>query len=138
MKQIIDSIRRALRSDPKIESLCGLDEDGETKAYQAMAKTNVSAPYVIWSILSGIDSPPVYGDGYVIQDLMVATSAWGRNSTEAWQLAEFIQEAFEEADYAAEPWGMMFNRRISFPRELPDRDTNLVQVTADYWLRFSR
>lgn len=138
MKQIIDAIRQALRADPKVEALVGLDADQEVKAYQAIAKTNEDAPYVIWSILSGIDSPPVYGDSYVIQDVMVATSSWGRNSKEAWQLAEFVQEAFELADYAVDPWSQMFVRRSSFPQELPDRDTNLVQVSADYWLRFSR
>ena len=138
MKQIIDSIRRALRTDAKIEALVGLDGDSEVKAYQGVAKSNVDAPYIVWSVGAGVDSPPVYGDSYVLQDVMIRTSSWGRNPSEAWQIAEFIQEAFELADYAVDPWEKMFVRRVSFPVELPDRDTNLVQVAADYILRFSR
>jgi hypothetical protein len=138
MKQIIDSIRQALRADPKIQAMVGLDDDYEVKAYEGIAKSNVDAPYVAWSVIPGVDSPPVYGDSYVIQDVMLRASSWGRNSKEAWQLAEFVQEAFELADYATDPWHKMFIRRSAFPQELPDRDTNLVQVSTDYWLRFSR
>lgn len=138
MKQIIDAIRRALRTDAKIEALVGLDSDAEVKAYQGHAKSNVEAPYIVWTVMSGIDSPPVYGDPHVIQDVVLRVASWGRQSSEAWQLAEFVQEAFEEADYATDPWEKMYVRRVSFPQELPDQDTNLVQVTADYGLRFSR
>lgn len=138
MKQIVDSIRRALRLDPKIMALVGLDTDQEVKVYQGIGKSNVSAPYIVLAIIPGIAPEGVYGDDYVLQDVMVRIAAWGRQSNEAWQLAEFIQEAFENADYSVEPWEMMRVHRTSFPREMADRDTNLVQVNTDYIFRLSR
>lgn len=138
MKQIVDAIRHALRDDPIIEVAVGMDTDGEVKVYQALAKTNVEAPYIVLTYVPGVMPDGVYGDDYVIQNVMLQATAWGRNASEAWQITEVIQEAFEKADYAVEPWALMRAARASFPREMPDRDTNMVQVNTDYVFLFSR
>lgn len=134
----MDSIRRALRDDAILGSLLGRDQDGEPKVYQGIAKTDVTAPYIVMTVVPGISPEGVYGDDYAIQNVMVQVTAWGRNPGEAWQLAEMIPDAFEEADYATEPWEVARVTRASFPRELTDRDTSLIQVSADYGFMFTR
>ena len=138
MKQIVDAIRRALRDDPIIVATVGLDKDGETKVYQGLGKTNVEAPYIVLAVIPGVAPDGVYGDDYVVQNVMLQATAWGRNANEAWQVAEVIQDAFEHSDYSVEPWELMRVRRGSFPREMTDRDTNMIQVNTDYVFRFSR
>lgn len=138
MKAIMDSIRRALRDDAILDSLLGRDQDGEPKVYQGIVKTDVDAPYIVMTVVTGIAPEGVYGDDYSIQNVLVQVTAWGRNPSEAWQLAEMIPDAFDNADYAAEPWELARASRVSFPRELTDRDTSLIQVNADYAFMFTR
>ena len=138
MKEVVESIRRVLRRDALIFSLIGVDPDGEVRIYQGVAKSDATPPYIIMNVVPG-DSPiGVYGDDYAIEVLTVQLTAWGRHSKEAWQLADAIQDAVSLGDYEADPWGFMKARRVTFPNELPDRDTALVQIPAQYEFKFGK
>lgn len=138
MKDIIEAIRRVLRRDSLILGLVGIDEDGETKIYQGVAKTNAVAPYVVLNVILGDTPISVYGEMYAIEILTLQLTAWGRNSKEAWQLADAIQEAVAIGEYDAGVWNFMKGKRSSFPQELPDMDTALVQVPAAYEFQFGK
>lgn len=139
MKEIIESIRRVLRRDALVSLLVGIDADGEIKIYQGIAKLNSEAPYVVLNVVPGDRPISVYGDGHAVEILTVQITAWGRNSKEAWQLAEAIQDAVEiDEEYDAGMWDFMKGKRSTFPGELPDRDTALVQIPASYEFQFGR
>ena len=138
MKDIIESIRRVLRKDPLILSLVGVDADGETKVYQAMAKQDSDAPYIVMAPAPGAAPISAYGETYAIETFTLQLTPWGRNSKEAWQLAEAIQDAIDAGSYDSGIWVFMKGKRITFPQELPDRDTALVQVPVIYEFQFGK
>jgi Protein of unknown function (DUF3168) len=138
MKDIIESIRRVLRKDPLIYSLVGADADEEIKVYQAVAKQDSVAPYVVMAPAPGAAPISVYGEMYAVETFTLQLTAWGRNSKEAWQLADAIQDAVAISDYDAGMWVFMKGKRITFPQELPDRDTALVQVPVIYEFQFGK
>jgi hypothetical protein len=138
VKEIVESIRRVVRNDPLVFSLIGADADEEVKVYQGIAKSNVEAPFIVMNVVPGDIPVPAYGEDYAIEVLTIQFTAWGRNSKEAWQLAEAIQEAVADGQYDAGLWDFMKGRRVIFPQELPDRDTALVQVPASYEFAFSK
>ena len=138
MKEVVESVRRALRKDPLILGLVGIDVDGETKVYQAMAKLDTDAPYVIIAPAPGAAPISVYGETYAIETFTLQLTAWGRDSKEAWQLSDAIEDAVSISQYDAGIWYFMKGKRITFPQELPDRDTNLVQVPVIYEFQFGK
>lgn len=138
MKDVIESIRRVLRKDPLIFSLVGWDTDEEVKVYQAQAKLDTDAPYVVMAPAPGAAPISAYGDMYAIETFTLQLTAWGRNSKEAWQLADAIQDAIADGEYDAGIWAFMKGKRITFPQELPDRDTALVQVPVIYEFQFGK
>jgi hypothetical protein len=138
MKDIIESIRRVLRKDPLIVGLVGIDSDGETKVYQAAAKQDSEAPYIVIAPAPGAAPISAYGEMYAIETFTLQLTAWGRNSKEAWQLADSIQDAVSIGEYDAGIWNFMKGKRITFPQELPDRDTALVQVPVIYEFQFGK
>jgi Protein of unknown function (DUF3168) len=138
MKDIIESIRRMLRKDSLVFAMVGADADGEVKIYQAIAKMDSIAPYIVMNIVPGDTPISAYGEDYAIEVLTVQLTAWGRNSKEAWQLADAIQDAVKIGQYDAGLYDFMKGKRITFPGELPDRDTALVQVPASYEFQFSK
>jgi hypothetical protein len=138
MKDIIESIRRVLRKDPLVFAMVGADNDGEVKIYQAIAKQDSIAPYIVMNVVPGDTPISTYGEDYAIEVLTIQLTAWGRNSKEAWQLADAIQDAVAVGQYDAGLWDFMKGKRVTFPGELPDRDTALVQVPASYEFQFGR
>jgi hypothetical protein len=75
---------------------------------------------------------------YAIETFTLQLTAWGRDSKEAWQLADTIQDAVNIGQYDAGIWNFMKGKRITFPQELPDRDTGLVQVPVIYEFQFGK
>lgn len=138
MNDIIGSVRRVLRKDPLVSSLVGADADEEIKVYQAIAKQDVAAPYVVMIPAPGAAPISTYGEEYAIETFTVQLTAWGRNSKEAWQLSDAIQDAVSIGSYDAGTWYFMKGKRITFPQELADRDTALVQVPAIYEFQFGK
>ena len=136
MKSIIEAIRRVLRRDSLVFALIGEDEHGEVKAYQGVAKLDSTAPYIVLNVLPGSDITGAYGEEYAVELISIQVTAWGETSKQAWQLADAIQDALTVGDYEVEPYTLMKVRRNSFPPELTDRDTQLVQVPVQYlfWL----
>lgn len=138
MIDLIGSIRRTIRKDPLIFSLVGVDVDEEIKVYQAVAKQDSVAPYVVMVPAPGAAPISTYGEMYAIETFTIQLTAWGRNSKEAWQLADAIQDAVALGEYDSGVWNFMKGKRITFPQELADRDTGLVQVPAIYEFQFGR
>lgn len=138
MKDVIESIRRVLRNDSLIFSIVGEDVDGEIKVYQAIAKQDSDAPYIVMAPAPGAAPISAYGEMYAIETFTLQLTPWGRNSKEAWQLSDAIQDAVEVGQYDAGAWSFMKGKRITFPQELPDRDTGLVQVPVIYEFQFGK
>jgi uncharacterized protein DUF3168 len=132
MREVVDAIRHALRDDSVIEAIVGRDKDNEVKVYQGLAKSNVEAPYIVWNLIPGNQPTGAYGDDYAFQEILVQITSWGRNPHECWQLADITEEAVVKASYDVDPWTVAKVRRVNFPQELPDRDTNLTQVPVQY------
>jgi hypothetical protein len=138
MKEVIESIRRVLRKDSLVSLLVGVDADAEVKIYQGIAKLDSVAPYIVMNVVPGDRPLSVYGESHAVEILTVQITAWGRNSKEAWQLADAIQDAVEIGEYDAGLWDFMKGKRSAFPGELPDRDTALVQIPTQYEFQFGR
>jgi hypothetical protein len=138
MNDIVGSIRRVLRRDPLVSSLVGSDADNEIKVYQAIAKQDSVAPYVVMAPAPGAAPISVYGEMYAVETFTLQLTAWGRDSKEAWQLASAIEDAVSLGAYDAGVWLFMKGKRITFPQELPDRDTALVQVPVIYEFQFGK
>lgn len=131
MKSFVDSLRHLLRADPEIVARVGTDDDDEIKVYQGVGKTDVDAPYIVFGIIDGT-SVPTFGQDHTVQEVNFQVTAWGRTSSEAWNLAEVIDDALEVGDWDVVPYEPISLRRIQFPQELPDRDTQLRQVPIQY------
>lgn len=138
MKLIVEGIRRVLRRDTLVFALVGVDDDGEVKIYQGIGKSNVAAPYIVMNVVPGDVPVSTYGEDYAIEILTAQLTAWGRNSKEAWQLADAIQEAVRLGSYDVGEYELMRAKRVTFPNELPDRDTLLVQVPSQYEFQFGK
>lgn len=131
-------IRRALRDDPIFQAVVGLDPDGEYKAYSPKAKVNAQAPYVVVQIIPSQSPIRVYGDDESILVIQASIGSWGRDSEEAWQIADVADDALKRADYSFEPYSLMQILRTSMPFEQQDRDTNLSYLTVIYQLALQR
>jgi len=132
MNNMPREIRHALRADPILQAMLGYDNDGEVKVYTPLAKPNVEAPYVTFSIIPNQGPVAVYGDSEVLEPFPVAISAWGRDGIEAWSIADAVDDAAKRADYSFEPYDLMYVLRTSTPREFQDRDTGLFYLVTSY------
>lgn len=128
----IRPIRHALRADPILEAVVGRDANDEVKVYTPLAKTNVTAPYVTFSMVPVAGPVSVYGDDEVLEPFQIAVTGWGRDSMEAWSIADVVDDAIKAGDYSYEPYELIQILRISTPEEMPDRDTDLRQVMVRY------
>ncbi len=139
IKQISESPKVLLRNDSLVVATVGSGADGETKVYTGIAKTDVTAPFVVINqvpLLS--DDGGVYGDDHVLVYSEFQITSWGRTEQEAWILASMCDEAVVMGDWAVDPYSLMKVRREGMPVSLPDRDTDLRQVQARYLASFSR
>jgi hypothetical protein len=138
MREIIDSIRRVLRRDVLLNDMIGVDQDGEPKIYHGIAKENVEAPYIVLSVLTGDPGIATYGDDHAIETISLQITSWGNTSREAWELADVVDEAVPIGKYDAGKFVFMRGKRITFPNELNDRDSNLIQVPVLYEFQFGK
>lgn len=138
MINLVDPIRRALRSDAIIAAMIGKDENNEIKVYTTIAKTNAQAPYVVVQIVPASGPEGAYGNLNVWEPFQIQVTSWGRSPQEAWSLADVVDNAMILADYSFEPAELALVRRQSTPVELNDRDTNLRQVIVRYELKLGR
>ncbi len=131
-------IQHALRADPILQAVVGNDSDGETKIYGPNAKSNIVAPYVVFSIIPTQEPIRAYGDDEAIHAFRVAIASWARDSGEAWQLADVTDDALKRADYSFEPYQVMNVLRVAMPQELQDRDTLSFYLTVQYQFNLGR
>lgn len=132
MLNLMDVIRRALRADPILQAAVGEDSDGEYKIYTTLGKTGVTPPYVVLQLVPDVGPSPLYGEAEGLESFGIMATSWAENPTEAWQLADFVDDAIERADFDFTPHDLMLVRRDQSPQELPDRDTNWRQVVVPY------
>jgi hypothetical protein len=116
----------------------GRDKDDEVKVYVTLAKANVTAPYLTFAIVPIGGPTAVYGDTEVLEDFEVAVASWGRDSLEAWNIADVADDALKRGDYSFEPYELIGINRTTTPHELPDRDTDLRQVVVRYRFMIGR
>ena len=139
MKAIADALFHVLRRDSLIQSLIGVDSDGEVKVYEGTAKTDVKAPFIVSSFIPGNAPVGVYGDEVAMEVVDVQVTAWGSSRNTVWQLAEACDDALHLGDWPVDPYELKDLRRLSFPQLTPDRDnTNWVQIPLRYRLSFGR
>lgn len=131
-------IRHALRADPILSAVVGTDDDNEVKIYNVKGKENIAAPFITLQILVLQDPLRVYGDDETVQSFRVAVGSWGRDSIEAWQVADVADDAIKQADYSFEPYTLMQVLRIQMPVELQDRDTGEYYLTTQYQFNLGR
>lgn len=131
-------IRHALRSDPILAAVVGEDEDHEIKVYTPLAKANVQAPYITFSIVPSTGPISAYGDSEVIEPFRVAVTSWATGGMEVWQVADVADDALKRADYDFGGYELMFLNRVSTPQEFRDRDTNLSYIVVLYEIAIGR
>lgn len=138
MKNEALAVLRALKEDTVVVSFVGLDPDNSPKVYQSKVRENVSAPYILVGLSPQADNQGVYGDPDVWQVWNPVVSCWGRNSQEAWGLADVVDEAMRQADFVVEPYSTVLLQRRFSPAEYPDRDSPWIQVLIQYELKLGR
>lgn len=132
MRNLVQPIRHALRADPILEAMVGQDAQGEVKVYTPIGKSNIVAPYIAFVMVPVAGPVSVYGDDEVMEPFQVAFTSWGRDSNEAWAVADVMDDAIKRGDYDYAPYELIQVLRISTPDEMPDRDTDMRQVMVRY------
>lgn len=137
MKEIFDTIRNELRSDVGIHDLVGLDVDNEVKVYESKAKSNISAPYIVYQVLPGGAVDRAYGDEEAMHQVNLLITAWTSELKLSWQLIDTVMQAMKSCNFEAPPWSVMYCLRVGPPQPGEDRDTAMYQVAVPYTLAYS-
>lgn len=140
MRQILEAIQTHLEDDPIVDTIVHYDEFGQRKIYISVANPGVEPPFLVIQTVPGVPPQGTYADPYAIENLEFSVTSWGEIGTDAWQLCEAVDDAFQVGtlDVELTPRQLMILRRSAYPQELADRDTSWRQVVALYRMSAGR
>lgn len=143
MKVVLATFEEVLRLDPIVVAFVGRDSFGKTKIARSLAPkgSDWTAPYLTYQRVPGSAPRGTYADKRAIEATQVQLTNWGRNSDEAWDLFTVTQEALDQRDVwdvALTPYRLFHIIRLGDEQELPDEDTDQVQVPVTYSVQIAR
>lgn len=127
-----------MREDPMILAIVGVDDLGNVKVFEGVARTDTKPPYVVIQQVPTLADTGVYGDDYVVMMTEFQVASWGRSPDEARRLADACHDALRTGHWLVDPWSLMKVYRLGVPVLAPDRDTDLLQVQVRYRAMFGR
>lgn len=139
--QVTNAVEFALKHDPILAAIVGLDENQQIRVYDTKAETKQPPPWVIYTMIPSAEGPVGhYGDLRAIETPTFQVTGWGRTKREAGQLFEVAQDALERADMADEllPYTKMILSRVGTPSLFPEEEKQWWQAPALYQLALSR
>lgn len=140
MRKIHDAVEYILKHDPLILAILGFDNDNSPKIYEGLAKKDSIPPLIVWQFVGGPGPQGTFHDMHAIEQAQFQVTSWGRSRQEAWQVSDFVQEAFEiaEADIELAPYQGLRFRRLEDSADLLDQDTGWIQVPTTYEMAVAR
>lgn len=132
MREAIQTFRRALQRYTPLKEELGVDEDGEVKVYNLIAKSKSSPPYIVTNYPPGSGIEGAYGEDIVIENMGIQVTSWATELERALKVADMADDAILDSDFNVSPFEVKSLRRISNPLPMVDTDAQLVGVVVRY------
>ena len=128
----IDEVRRALSRYTPLSEALGLDNDGEIKVYNLIAKPNTTQPYLIVNFPPVNDFEGAYEEAIVMEAVGVQLTAWATEPGQSLIIASMANNALLDSDFDVAPYEVVSVRRIANPFPQFDPDANLHGLVMRY------